>query len=527
MKAIRILMVEDETIVAMDIEERIARMGYELAGHATTGQTAIDLTMQLRPDVVLMDIRLQGSMDGITAGAEIYRCFSSPVIFLTAHSDDETLARAKLVSPYSYLIKPFKDSDLKSAIEIAHHKYGADREINRLNRLLDVLGQVNKTVLHCRSREELFAAACRLVVERGKVDIAWIGWHDPVTARITPVASFGDGANFLSAADFWADGRPEGQANPGKAVREGRPSCCNECLNAFCPYPIDQKPARFGFQSCGSFPLRFRAELWGAISLCNAEPHFFQEGEIRLMEEVASGISFALDKIDADARALVLMESVAAARDGAERDNRSLQQSEQHLKSLLGSMNDLVFVLDQDRVFQEYHAPDALELLLGSESFLGKSFDRIGFPKPAFDIIKQTLDQTEQTRSLNQAEYFLDMPDGRRWYDLRVTPLHRQMDRPTSVTCVVRNITDQHQRRELMAVRARLLDLACNQTMEALLLAMLDEAELITGSRISFFHFVEPDQVTLTLQVWSTNTQRNMCRAERPAPWTTTQGCSG
>ena len=245
MKTLSVLLVEDETIVAMDLEERISRMGYQPTGRALSGQQAIELTAQLRPDVVVMDIRLQGEMDGITAAGEIYHQFAAPVIFLTAHSEDETLARAKLVSPYSYLIKPIKDSDLKSAIEISYHKYGADREINRLNRLLNVLSQVNKTVLHCCTREQLFTDACRLLVERGQIDLAWIGWRDPATARLTPVASYSrvNGAReFLQGAALWADDRLERQGNPDRAVREGQSFFYNECGKGICPYSSERKP---------------------------------------------------------------------------------------------------------------------------------------------------------------------------------------------------------------------------------------------------------------------------------------------
>ena len=179
MKALRVLIVEDEAIVAMDIEERLANLGYEPVGHAISGPEAIDLAERLRPDVVLMDIHLRGEMDGISAARELHRTLCAPVIFLTAFSEDETLKQASLVEPYGYIIKPFKDSDLKSTIEIAHYKYAADREILRLNGLLDLLGQVTQAIIHGVSREELFADVCRFAVERGSIATACICLLDP------------------------------------------------------------------------------------------------------------------------------------------------------------------------------------------------------------------------------------------------------------------------------------------------------------------------------------------------------------
>jgi two-component system, cell cycle sensor histidine kinase and response regulator CckA len=302
MNPCRVLVVEDESIVAMDIEDRLVGMGYHLAGWTFSGEEALALAEAQRPDLVLMDIRLQGEMDGITAAERIRNRYQTPVIFLTAYSEDATLDRAKLAEPYGYILKPFDDRELKSAIEIAIHKHGADMEIRRVNRLYDVLSQVNQAVVRIRSREELFPTICRLVVERGNVDLAWIGWLDPLTARISPVCSFGGPSEFLSDAAFYADSRPEGQGNPGKAIREGKPFVCNECVTGACLYPTGFAPARFGFQSCGAFPIRFQGEVCGVLSLCLEEANFFQEREIGLLEEVALDVSFALDKIEGEAR---------------------------------------------------------------------------------------------------------------------------------------------------------------------------------------------------------------------------------
>ena len=105
----RILIVEDEAVVAMDLEDRLASLGYQLVDQAVSAEEAVRLTQEHRPDLVLMDIRLRGDMDGIAAAQAIHRRFQIPVIFLTAYSDDETLARAKLAEPFGYLLKPFND----------------------------------------------------------------------------------------------------------------------------------------------------------------------------------------------------------------------------------------------------------------------------------------------------------------------------------------------------------------------------------------------------------------------------------
>ena len=300
MNAVRILIVEDEAIVSMELEERLAAMGYHPVGSASRGEEAVELTEELRPDLVLMDIRLQGAMDGIDTAREILSRFRVPVIFVTAYSEDSTLERAKLAEPYAYILKPFDDRELRSSIEIALYKHAAEEEIRRLNRLYDVLSQVNQAIVRIQTREELLPSICRLVVERGAVDLAWIGWLDSQISRLTPVAHFGSHVESLIAMQSAAGELSSDESNPRRAIREGKPSVCNECGSGSCLHPSDKSPAVLGFQSCGSFPLRHQGKICGALTLCAAEKNFFRDREVTLLEEVALDISFALDKMEGD-----------------------------------------------------------------------------------------------------------------------------------------------------------------------------------------------------------------------------------
>ena len=298
----RILIVEDEAIVAMEIAEMLTAMGLKVAGIASSGEQAIHFAGDLRPDLVLMDISLGGDMDGIAAAREIRRRFREPVIFLTAHSEDSTLVRAKRAEPAGFILKPFDDRELRSAIEIALYKHGAEEELRRMNRLYSVLSQVNQAIVRVGSRAELLETVCRLLVERGEMDLAWVGCRHPGTSDIYPVASFGKHAKIQDEAKFYSESRVGDQSNPSAAILEGKPYICNECGKIPCSYPRANAPERFGFHSCASFPLWFQTEVFGALSVCVREQGFFREKEIDLLEEVASDISFALDKIENDAR---------------------------------------------------------------------------------------------------------------------------------------------------------------------------------------------------------------------------------
>ncbi len=129
MEKIKILVVEDESIVAEDIRRSLENLGYAVPAIAYSGEEAIKKAKETRPDLVLMDIMLQGKMDGIEAAGTIRSGFNIPIVYLTAYGDENILERAKITEPFGYIIKPFKERELKINIEIALYKY---RMENRL-----------------------------------------------------------------------------------------------------------------------------------------------------------------------------------------------------------------------------------------------------------------------------------------------------------------------------------------------------------------------------------------------------------
>lgn len=129
MSANKILIVEDEGIIAMDIRNQLENYGYEVVATAFSGGQAISLATQYSPELVLMDIILKGSMDGIDAANSIMETLHIPVIFLTAYSDQATLQRARATGAYGYLIKPFRPDELRASIEVALYKHQLERKL--------------------------------------------------------------------------------------------------------------------------------------------------------------------------------------------------------------------------------------------------------------------------------------------------------------------------------------------------------------------------------------------------------------
>lgn len=137
--AVNILVTEDESIVRKDIERSLKKLGYNVVGSADTGEKAIQLANELQPDVALMDIMLKGDMTGIEAAEKIKEKRDIPIIFLTAYADEKTLAKAKITEPHGYILKPFKEIDIHTSIEMAIHKHQKETELKVENELLKSL----------------------------------------------------------------------------------------------------------------------------------------------------------------------------------------------------------------------------------------------------------------------------------------------------------------------------------------------------------------------------------------------------
>ena len=128
MSKIKILVVEDESIVAKDIQNTLIRLGYDVPATASNAVSAFQKLEDIRPDLVFLDIKLKGEVDGIQIAEKIKTNYDIPVIFLTSFVDKGTLDRAKVTEPYGYIVKPFNESDLQTTVEMALYKFEKDKE---------------------------------------------------------------------------------------------------------------------------------------------------------------------------------------------------------------------------------------------------------------------------------------------------------------------------------------------------------------------------------------------------------------
>ena len=198
-----ILVVEDEAIVARDISQQLAELGYQPVGQASSGEEAVLLAGELRPNLVLLDIRLAGPMNGIEAAQEIHARFGVPVVFLTAFSGDDMLARAKAASPFGYIVKPFSERELRTVIEMALYRHGSEARL----RQSDTFG---------RAVLDSMAAQIAVLDTNGVIVAVNEAWH--AIARAYAADGRGDpaladvGAHYLSVCQAGAASNPTGDA---------------------------------------------------------------------------------------------------------------------------------------------------------------------------------------------------------------------------------------------------------------------------------------------------------------------------
>ncbi len=131
MSKTNILIVEDESIVAKHIQHTLKKLGYTVVGVCSSGEEAIKTAEDVQPDLILMDIMLKGDMSGIEAAGQIREKFNIPIIYLTAYADESTLSKAKVSEPFGYIIKPFKEIDLHTSIEMAIYKHEKETDVKK------------------------------------------------------------------------------------------------------------------------------------------------------------------------------------------------------------------------------------------------------------------------------------------------------------------------------------------------------------------------------------------------------------
>jgi len=226
-----------------------------------------------------------------------------------------------------------------------------------------------------------------------------------------------------------------------------------------------------------------------------------RQGNVRPIADAASPIRDA----NGDTLGVVLVFRDQSAERSAK---RALEQSEARLRAMIAAVPDLIFRVDHAYRFLDCHASDPEQFMFPPAYFLGKRMFEV-LPFEIAEGVAHTIDRALTSGTMQFYEYTLDLPDGRHWYEQRIAPIS-----PIEVIAITRDVSDIRRNEALMGIRLRLLQFANDHPLNELLTKTLDEVSALVNSPIGFYHFVEADQRTLSLQAWSTLTLQEFCTAE-------------
>ncbi len=466
-----VLIVEDEAIVAADLASKLGQLGYEVVGTVATGEEAVETVCRLQPGIVLMDVWLQGDMDGIEATGAIHRRFDVPVIYLTAHSDAATLARAKLSGPFGYILKPFEERELATTIEMALYKHQSDLQLRKAYDQLELRVEERTRALR------LANAYNRSLIEASVDPLVTIGYDGKITD--------------VNAATEAATGRTRAELTG----------------TDFCDYFSEPEKARAGYEqvfregSVRDYPLELRHRDGHLTSvLYNASVYRDEEGKVtgvfaaarditeqkkaqqalrelnetleeRVIERTAQ-LSAANEMLrDSRRAALNLMEDAFAARRQAEEANEelrreiaerkrteeALQKSESFLQAISENTDDAIYLKDRSSRLL-YVNPATLKLVARpAEQVVGHS-DEEFYADPAISaaiIQNDRLVMESGERQLFEEE--IETPDGRRIMLSSKVPRRDRTGQVTGLIGISRDITERKKTEMALQERERSL----------------------------------------------------------------------
>jgi PAS domain S-box-containing protein len=294
-----IVIVEDEAITALDIKRKLEHWGHSSPKVAHSGADAIQIVNERNPDLILMDIVLKGEIDGIETVTEIKKSHDIPIIYLTAHSEEKIMARAKYTEPYGYLIKPIDEKELFFAIESAFYKHSVDKKLKKVNRALRMISDCNQSIVRIKNKDELLNNICRLIVEEGGYILAWVGMAENDEFKsVRPVAQYGFDEGYLESIKVsWGDNKYS-SGPTGRAIKNSEVSISRDITKDSSFEPWQLKAMERNYNSSIALPLFIGKETIGSLNIYSSGKETYDEKEVELLQELAGDISYYLESFN-------------------------------------------------------------------------------------------------------------------------------------------------------------------------------------------------------------------------------------
>jgi len=526
----RILVVEDEVIISMEIEGTLRGLGYEVTSVVNTGDKAVMKAEADKPDLILMDIRIQGDKDGIETAEIIRSRFGIPVVFSTAYLDEERIERAKITMPFGYVLKPIQERDLRITLEMALYVAKVDAErrqtemaLSRSEELLNSTGEMARVggwEVNLDANTVYWSQATKLIHEvpldyEPAIEEAMQFFPGESRKRIESAVNeaINRGISYELELDFIT-----AKGNELKVKTKGISQYENgRCLRLYGTFQdiTELKQAEAETIELKEFyeEISERAEdgIW--VTDSNDLIIYFNPGMERISGLQASdaiGLSVTEDfpeetiqhfiRLYENAKTTLVPRRYEAAvvtpagrstiqsgwlvprvkngvfngmictiQDVTERKQLEQEQAEtlQQLHATVKAIPDLMFEVDRDgRVFS-FHIPEGQVPYAPPETFLGKSIRDV-LPGNATDVILSAIAEAGKKGSHVGATYSLDLPDGRRWYELSIAAKGSISDPDCRFIVLARDFTERRKSEEKLRISESRFQLAMDATSDGL-----------------------------------------------------------
>jgi len=410
--SIKILIVENEALEALDIQDNLERWGYEVPAVVSSGEEAIKKAEEFKPDLILMDIFLTGKVDGIEAARKINEGMNIPVIYITAYSDDETMERAKSTFPFSYLIKPIENKELKFAVETALYKHKMENKLNRLNRALKTLGECNQALMQVQEIPVFLDVICRIIVKTGGYRLAWVGFAEEEGDKIViPVAMAGYEDGYLESIKITWDDSPTGRGPTGTAIRTGKPSIMQDITGNPRFRAWHHEAMKRGYESSIAIPLVSRERVIGALNIYADEAYAFDSEEVELLVELGNDIVTGIEKLQSQEERKIA--------------EKSIKESEEKYRILFQSSPDYTIIVGIDCKILDVN-DSALEVTgLSRDELVGKQFSELDIlPEEDMPLHTESANRVLKGEEIKPYESrFIDREGKIRWVKTRLNAL--------------------------------------------------------------------------------------------------------
>jgi len=286
----QVLIVEDEAIMAMTLERKLQKLGYGVSAKVGSGEEAIQTAVQNRPDLVLMDIKLNGHIDGIETAEQLRSRFDIPIVYLTAYTDNSTLQRAKITEPFGYLLKPFHERELQAIVETALYKHQMEKTLRRHNRALALLNQAGRAFNSSLDLDQVLVTVLEETRRLLEVLACSIWLVTPETGELVCRHATGAKGNDVRG---W-------RLEPGTGiaqwtVQNGQSVMTPDAWNDERHCPDVEQETGLGLRSILSVPLQVKEQIIGVLQAADAQVDRFTTDDLALLEPLAASAAIAIE----------------------------------------------------------------------------------------------------------------------------------------------------------------------------------------------------------------------------------------